>query len=66
MADGRGHHRGNRVTVILNGTKVIDNVVVDRPTGGELDGNVNAPGPIFLQGDHGAIAFRNLRIKPLR
>lgn len=58
--------RGNRVTVILNGTKVIDNVVVDRPTGGELDGNVNAPGPIFLQGDHGAIAFRNLRIKPLR
>ena len=56
---------GQRVTVILNGEKVIDNVVVDRPTGGELDNNVNAPGPFFLQGDHGSIAFRNLRVKEL-
>jgi type 1 glutamine amidotransferase len=57
--------RGNRVTVILNGVKVHDNVLVDRPTGGELDQNVNEPGPIMLQGDHGSVAFRNLRIKTL-
>lgn len=56
---------GHRVTVILNGEKIIDNALVDRPTGGELDGNVNAPGPIMLQGDHGSIAFRNIRIKEL-
>lgn len=56
---------GTKVTVLLNGKKIIDNVVVDRPTGGELDDKVNEPGPIFLQGDHGAVAFRNLRIKPL-
>jgi uncharacterized protein len=56
---------GNRVTVIHNGVKVHDNLLIDRPTGGELDGNVNAPGPFLLQGDHGAVAFRNMRIKVL-
>ena len=57
--------QGNRVTVILNGVKVHDNVLVDKPTGGELDANVNEPGPILLQADHGAVTFRNLRIKTL-
>ena len=57
--------RGEEVTVHLNGARVHDRVVVDRPTGGELDGDVAAPGPILLQGDHGAVAFRNLRIRTL-
>jgi len=56
------HH----VTVTLNGEKVQDNVLVDRATGSELDENVNEPGPFFLQGDHGAVAFRNLRVKVLK
>ena len=56
---------GNRITVILNGVKIHDNVVCDRPTGAEIDGRVNEPGPIFLQGDHGTVSFRNLRIKEL-
>ncbi len=56
---------GHKVTVTLNGVKIIDNVTVDRPTGSELDGNVNDPGSLFLQGDHGAVAFRNVRIKVL-
>ncbi len=54
--------RGDRVTVHLNGARIHDSVKVDRPTGGELDGDMDAPGPILLQGDHGAVAFRNLRI----
>jgi uncharacterized protein len=57
---------GNKVTVILNGVTVHDNVEVNRPTGAEIDGNVNEPGPIMLQGDHGSIAFRNMRIKVLK
>lgn len=57
--------QGNRVTVILNGVLIHDNVEVNQPTGGELDGRVDQPGPIMLQGDHGAVAFRNIRIKPL-
>ena len=56
---------GNKATVIHNGVKVHDQRVIDRPTGGELDNNVSAPGPILLQGDHGAVAFRNLRIRAL-
>jgi hypothetical protein len=58
--------RGNRVTVFLNGVKIHDDVEVPRPTGGELDTNVGEPGPIMIQGDHGAVAVRNIRIKPLR
>ncbi len=56
---------GDRITVILNGHKIIDNIAVDRPTGGELDRNLDQPGPVFVQGDHGAVAFRSIRLKPL-
>src|SRR5262249_45558392 len=41
---------GNRITVILNGVKIHDNVECDRATGSEIDNKVNEPGPIFLQG----------------
>jgi type 1 glutamine amidotransferase len=57
---------GDRVTVILNGVKIIDDAVVERPTGSELDINVKEPGSLFLQGDHGPVAFRNMRIKELK
>ena len=56
---------GDRVTVFLNGVKVHDRVEVKKATGGELDANVDQPGPIMLQGDHGAVAFRKVRIKVL-
>lgn len=56
---------GKQATVILNGVKIIDKAMLDRPTGGELDNRVDEPGPFFLQGDHGAVAFRNLRVKVL-
>lgn len=56
---------GDRVTVVLNGEKIIDNVVCDRGTGSQLDDNVKDPGPIFIQGDHGSVALRNIRLKPL-
>jgi len=56
---------GNRITVIMNGVKIQDNVLCDRATGGELDGRVNEPGPALLQGNHGTVSFRNIRIKEL-
>jgi 3-keto-disaccharide hydrolase len=56
---------GHRITVILNGVKIHDNVECDKATGSEIDNNVNEPGPIFLQGDHGTVSFRNIRIKEL-
>ncbi len=56
---------GNKITVILNGQKIHDQVECNQATGSEIDKNVTEPGPIFLQGDHGAVSFRNLRIKEL-
>jgi hypothetical protein len=56
---------GNKITVILNGKKIHDNVECDVATGSEIDKNLNEPGPIFLQGDHGTVSFRNMRIKEL-
>jgi hypothetical protein len=57
---------GNRVTVILNDVKVLENAVADRLGGGELDANLNSLGPVMLQGNHGPVAFRKLRLKPLK
>jgi hypothetical protein len=56
---------GNRITVIMNGVKIHDRVECNRATGSEIDNKVNEPGPIFLQGDHGVVSFRNIRIKEL-
>jgi len=56
---------GNRITVTMNGVKIHDNVECNRATGSEIDDKVTEPGPIFLQGDHGTVSFRNLRIKEL-
>lgn len=58
------HIVGNRVTVELNGVRTIDNAPL-RVTGGALDDHESEPGPIMLQGDHGAVTFRNVRIRPI-
>ena len=55
----------NYVTVIMNGTKIIDNAEVPGITGGALDANEKGPGPILLQGDHGRVQFRKVRLTPL-
>ncbi|HEX8185304.1 MAG TPA: DUF1080 domain-containing protein [Blastocatellia bacterium] len=55
---------GRRVTVALNGKTSIDNLEMPGITGGALDSDEAAAGPIMLQGDHGKIAFRNIVITP--
>lgn len=52
-------------TVILNGTKIIDNQPVYGPTGGAMKSDVFSAGPIYLQGDHGKIEYRNLVLTPI-
>ncbi|MEX2382867.1 MAG: ThuA domain-containing protein [Opitutales bacterium] len=56
---------GNRISASLNGVKIHEDVEVDRATGGQLDNNVGESGPIMIQGDHGGIAVRNVRIKSI-
>lgn len=56
---------GKRVTVRLNGILIIDDQEIEGVTGAALDDRVDEPGPILLQGDHGPISFRNIRIKRL-
>jgi len=56
---------GNRLSVVLNGKKVQDNIVIDGVTGGALDCNEREPGPIMIQGDHGKVSFRKVVVTPI-
>jgi len=53
---------GRQVTVVLNGREVICKRDIPGITGGALDSDEGSPGPIFLQGDHGPIEYRNIVI----
>ena len=55
---------GRRVTVAQNGKTIIDNREIPGVTGGALDSHEELPGPIYLQGDHGGIAYRNIVLTP--
>lgn len=52
-------------TVILNGKKIIDNQPLLGCTGGALSSDVTRPGPIYLQGDHTGIEYRNIVLRPV-
>ena len=56
---------GNRVTVTVNGRRVHDNAVMPAMTGGALDNDEFAPGPIMIQGDHSRVSFRKLVVTPI-
>ncbi len=57
---------GRMVTVVLNGKTVICNREIPGITGGALDSDEGAPGPLFLQGDHGPVEFRNITLTPVK
>ena len=53
------------VTVELNGKTVIDNQPLEGCTGGGISADDTAPGPIFLQGDHTNVRYRNIVLHPV-
>ncbi len=55
---------GRTVSVNLNNHLVICRQEIPGITGGALDSNEEAPGPIVLQGDHQPVEFRNIVITP--
>ena len=53
------------VTVILNGTTIINNHPLLGVTGGALTACEFKPGPLYLQGDHGKVSYRSFELKYL-
>lgn len=53
------------VTVILNGKKVIDNQPIAGCTNGALQADETIPGSFYLQGDHTAVRYRNIVLRPV-
>jgi hypothetical protein len=56
---------GRRVTVVFNGECIIDRQIIPGITGGALDSDEGASGPILIQGDHGPVEFRKLTLTPV-
>lgn len=57
---------GRMITVVANGKTIICNQEIPGITGGALNSNEGDPGPLLIQGDHGAIDFRNIIITPAK
>lgn len=56
---------GRTVTVVYDGQTILDQREIPGITGGALDSDEGAPGPIYFQGgEHGQVAFRNVVITP--
>jgi hypothetical protein len=53
------------VKVVLNGEVVHEDVETPWPTGHAWHNAESTKGPLLLQGDHGPVAFRNVRVRPL-
>ena len=64
-ASGKKTENAKFAKVIHNGTVVHENVEVTGPTRATISETEVAAGPLRLQGDHGPVAYRNIRIKPL-
>jgi len=64
-ANGNKIEDAKFIKVILNGKTIQTDVDTPKPTGSQIHNKEVATGPLMLQGDHGPVAFRNIRIKPL-
>lgn len=53
------------LTVLLNGKMIINNQPVKGVTGGAMTADEFIPGPIYLQGDHGKVSYRNIELIPI-
>jgi hypothetical protein len=56
---------GRDLTVVENGTKVLDHVHVDGLTAIANNANEGEPGPFIVQGDHSNVEIRKFTVTPL-
>lgn len=64
--DGKKTENAKLVKATLNGVTIHENVELKTPTGHNWTRKETPTGPLFLQGDHGPVAFRNVRVRPYK
>jgi len=65
-ADGKKTAHARFLKVVLNGQLVQENAELKWPTGHAWRKEKEVPrGPLFLQGDHGPVAYRNVRVRAI-
>lgn len=64
--DGKKIANAKFLKVTLNGKLIHENVEMKGPTPGGLTGKEAPTGPLMIQGDHGPVAFRTIRVTPLK
>jgi hypothetical protein len=64
-AQGRKTANAKFLKVVLNGAAIHENLEMPGPTPGGVDGREKPRGPLMFQGNHGAVAYRNIEIRPL-
>jgi hypothetical protein len=64
-ASGKKIANAKVVKAVLNGQLIHENVELKTPTGANWTKKEPPSGRLLLQGDHGPVAFRNIRVRPL-
>lgn len=65
-ADGKKTANFQLLKVELNGQILQENLELKGPTPSGVTGKEAAKGPIMFQGDHGPVAYRNIKVTPLK
>ena len=60
--DGQKSQNAKLLFVEINGVMVHQNLELSGPTGGAISDEEVAAAPLMIQGDHGPVAFRNVRL----
>jgi hypothetical protein len=64
-ADAKKSANAKIAKALLNGQVIHEDQELKTPTGDRYKNAEMREGPIMLQGDHGPVAFRNVRVRPL-
>ena len=64
--DGKKTANARFIKVVLNGKVLHEDVEMKKQTPGGVSGREHAVGPLMFQGNHGPVAYRNIKIRPLK
>ena len=63
--DGKRSANAKIVKAMLNGQTIHENQELATPTGNNWQKQEKAKGPLMFQGDHGPVAFRNVKVRAI-